>query len=172
MSISRNLSNLSPKLPQIVVIRYMVAMLRSQWFAHQNVVSQYCHGRIKCFGVQPNAPVSHNDNDRLNQRCSACNASQRLIYCGVSRPNVRVNMSVLFKAAENGIQSFYIMIQKNSVTNQSANVQSAEDSVNCGSTSAFGSSVYLSIVPVLVNGVKTYCLLDNGSTNTFITKTL
>ena len=28
------------------------------------------------------------------------------------RPNVRVNMSVLFKAAENGIQSFYIMIQR------------------------------------------------------------
>ena len=27
-------------------------------------------------------------------------------------------------------------------------------------------------MPVLVNGVKTYCLLDNGSTNTFITETL
>ena len=35
--------------------------------------------------VQPNTPVSHNDNGRLKQRCSACNTSHRLIYCGVFR---------------------------------------------------------------------------------------
>ena len=61
---------------------------------------------------------------------------------------------------------------RNSATNQSDNVQSVEDSFNCSSTSAFGSSVYLPIVPVLVNGMQTYCTLCNGSTNTFITETL
>ena len=149
--------------------------------------------------VQPNAPVSHNDNGRLNQRCSACNASHRLIYCGVFRamsPRDRFQFCKDKRLCYNCLMPNHVATKcksqyvctvqgcgkrhskflhydtTNSATNQSANVQSADDSVNCGSTSAFGSSVYLPIVPVLVNGVKTYCLLDNGSTNTFITETL
>ena len=46
------------------------------------------------------------------------------------------------------------------------------NSVTNGSTIAFGNSVYLPIVPLCVNGVKVFALLDTGSTNTFITASL
>ena len=48
----------------------------------------------------------------------------------------------------------------------------SDNSVTNGSTSAFGNSVYLPIVPLCVNGVKVFALLDTGSTNTFITASL
>ena len=46
------------------------------------------------------------------------------------------------------------------------------ENARSASTSAFGNSIYLPIVPVCVNGNKVFALLDTGSTNTFVTEGL
>ena len=47
-----------------------------------------------------------------------------------------------------------------------------DNNATVASTSAFGSTVYLPIVTVVVNGEHALGLLDTGSTNSFITKSL
>ena len=49
---------------------------------------------------------------------------------------------------------------------------STDNTVNCGSTCAFGTSVYLPIVQLSVNGEHVHALLDTGSTNTFFSERL
>ena len=46
------------------------------------------------------------------------------------------------------------------------------ENASSASTSAFGNSIYLPIVPVCVNGNRVFALLDTGSTNTFVTEGL
>ena len=41
-----------------------------------------------------------------------------------------------------------------------------------GSVGAFGSHIYLPIVPIIVNGEQVYCLMDTGSTNSFMSESL
>ena len=45
-----------------------------------------------------------------------------------------------------------------------------DNTVNCGSTCAFGTSVYLQIVQLSVNGEHVHALLDTGSTDTLVSK--
>lgn len=58
------------------------------------------------------------------------------------------------------------------VSNKSEVSGNINDNVTVASTNAFGSTVYLPIVHVMVNGVRVLGLLDTGSTNTFITESL
>ena len=46
------------------------------------------------------------------------------------------------------------------------------ENMSRASTSAFGNSIYIPIVPVCVNGDRVFALLDTGSTNTFVTESL
>ena len=46
----------------------------------------------------------------------------------------------------------------------------SSENVDSGATGAFGGTVYLPIVPIKANGVKTFALLDSGSTNSFVTE--
>ena len=55
-----------------------------------------------------------------------------------------------------------------SVATGGAAGDSTDNTVNCGSTCAFGTSVYLPIVQLSVNGEHVHALLDTGSTNTFV----
>lgn len=44
--------------------------------------------------------------------------------------------------------------------------------ITTGSCNAVSANVYLPILPIMVNGHRTFALLDSGSTNTFITRSL
>ena len=134
-----------------------------------------------------------------SSKCAACDLNHRLIYCATFKamtPANRVQLArdkrlcfncllpnhVAAKCKRQFVcsvpdcgkrQSKYLHsdVLNPNMTGQSQS-STAVNNVNSGSTSAFGISVYLPIVPLLVNGVQTYGLLDNRSTNSFITGSL
>ena len=64
----------------------------------------------------------------------------------------------------------FIHVDEQVPTDQADNTIVTNDSASSGNTSAFGSSVFLPIVPILVNGVGVNALLEKGNTNSFLTE--
>ena len=155
---------------------------------------------VNTFSAESNASTPPSVNAGVkSSKCAACDLDHRLIYCATFKamtPANRVQLArdkrlcfncllpnhVAAKCKRQFVCSvpdcgkrhskfLHSDVLNPNMTGQSQS-STAVNNVNSGSTSAFGTSVYLPIVPLLVNGVQTYGLLDNGSTNSFITGSL
>ena len=156
---------------------------------------------IKGSGVKLPSGSSHNISSTPKQQsptpCVICNDNHRMFNCAKFRAMTPVARLQVVKDHKLCFVCGLPFHMSRSCKNQSVcpvpncqrrhskfihidpspknNPASDEDHLNVagsGSTCAFGSNVYLPIIPVLVNGRRANALLDKGSTNTFVTKSL